>query len=351
MIRTSRTIRIGKHTIGDGHPVFIICEGGVTNYGQYALAKKQIDAAVAAKADAIKFQLWNTASLVSKVSAQKYQKKLGYNWYTRLKSRELSFTNLKKLFAYAQKKHITCFASPHDEESVDKLVALGVDCIKVGSGEAHNHRFLSHVASKKIPVIISFGMHTPKEIQSSVRLLVSRGTPSVIPLHCTTEYPTKPQHAALRQIYELQHMVTGPVGYSDHTVGYHVPLAAIAMGIKVMEKHITFDKSDPRSLDNPGALLSDEFITFVSAARDVEASMVFRDLSTKKSLNKSRLWAGQSIVAARKITRGENITESHILFKRPLIGGLGPEQLNHIIGRRAKQHIAPDEQITLRNTY
>lgn len=350
-MHNKKKVKLGKKIVGAGKPVFIIVEGGVTNYGNLALAKKQADAAVGAKADAVKFQAWKTESLVSKKASKALIKELGYDWFKRLKEREMSFANLCKLKKYCTKKGITFFATPHDEESLDFLdKELKTPFFKVGSGESNNYDFLRKVGKKKKPVIISFGLQSNKEAEKAVQTLFSAGAKGVIALHCVTVYPTPHDIVDLSRIQRLQKLLKIPVGISDHSVGWHVPLAAVALGASVIEKHITFDKADPRSLDNPGALLPEEFKIMVAQARDIEkAKMLVSEKKKSKVLKKSRDWALQSIVATQDIKKDTTITRRMICFKRPGKGGILPKDIGKVLGKKAKTFIEEDTQISLKH--
>lgn len=329
--------------------VFIICEAGVTNYGNLELAKKQIDAAVEAGADAVKFQAWKTENLVSKKVAARLENELGYNWFDRLKYKELSFDILRELQQYAQKKEIEFFATPHDNESLDFVARdLNVPYIKIGSGEAHNYEFLKRAGSYSKPIFISFGMHNDNEIKKAVETLKNSGAGDIAIFHCTTKYPTPFEEIDLPRISHLKNITGLSVGFSDHSVGWHSVLAGVVAGAGFVEKHLTFDKSDPRSLDNPGALLPEEFKIMVAQIRDVEKSLQGISSEGKlKNLAESRKWAGQAIVANRNIIAGEVIYESMLAFKRPGKGGLPPDAVSKIIGKTTKVSIEEDEQIQL----
>ncbi len=330
--------------------IFIICEAGVTNYGDFKIAKKQIDAAVAAKADAVKFQLWRTEDLVSKKVAKKYQKELGYDWFARLKYKELTPREMKALQLYAKKNGILFFATAHDEASLNYLdKELHVPFFKVGSGEANNSDFLKKVGKRKKPVFISFGFQTDVEVRRAVRVLKQSGAPRVIPFHCTTEYPTPFAHVNLPRMDWLR-KECGVAGFSDHSVGRHACLAAVARGAAVIEKHLTFDKADPRSLDNPGALLPDEFMALVREVRNIEDALRTPSLVVLRKVRaKARAWAEQAIVAARDITAGDKITRAMLAFKRPAKGGISANEIDRIIGRKTRVLIPTDEQVLLKH--
>lgn len=330
--------------------VFVICEAGVTNYGDFRLAKKQVDAAVAAQADAVKFQLWRTEDLVSKKVAKRYKKTLGYDWFARLKYKELSPHELKKLHEYAQKKSIIFFATAHDSASLEYLdKTLQLPFFKVGSGEANNEDFLREVGRRKKPIFISFGFQTDAEVHRAMRILKKSGAPKVIPLHCVTKYPTPFEAVNLPRMDWLRREF-GVAGFSDHSVGRHACIAAVARGAAVIEKHLTFDKSDPRSLDNPGALLPEEFAALVREIREVETALHTPSFSAReKARADARAWAGQAIVAARDINAGEKITRAMLAFKRPAQGGIPASEVGAVLGKKAKTSVSADDQVLLKH--
>jgi N-acetylneuraminate synthase/N,N'-diacetyllegionaminate synthase len=345
---SAQTFSIGGRLVGRGHPVFVICEAGVTNYGERELAMRQIDAAVESGADAVKFQAWQTEELVSRRVAERLAVELGFDWFARLKSKELTRQDLLALRDYARHRGIMFFVTAHDAPSLDFVVReIAPPLLKVGSGEAHNPEFLRLVGETGLPVLISFGFHDAGEVRRAINILRDAGSPAVGAMHCVTEYPTPPPLAHLERISALASLLDVPVGYSDHTVGWHVPLAAVARGATMLEKHLTFDKSDPRSLDNPGALLPEEFRTFVRQVRDVEAALAEPPVALQEaSRSRARAWAGQAIVAARTIQAGDIVAREMLAFKRPARGGLGPELVGSVVGRKAARTLQADEQIT-----
>lgn len=346
---TATPVKIFDREVGADKPVFVICEGGLTHYGEMPLAKKQIDAAAAARADAVKFQAWKTEELVSRPVAKRLEAELGYDWFERLQYKELTASQLRELQSYAASKKIPWFATPHDEWGLDVLdKELDAPVFKIGSGEAHNVDFLAKVGRRGKPVVISFGLQSDDEAVAAVRTLQDAGARGVVALHCVTAYPMPYEMIGLGRIARLHKLLGVPVGFSDHSVGRHAVLAAVALGAVAIEKHLTFDKSDPRSLDNPGALLPEEFVSLVAEVRDLEKSL--RDIPEQERmtfLKKSRDWAGQSIVARRDIPVGAAIDKTMLAYKRPLRGGLNPADAEKIIGRKTVRPIAADEQITL----
>ena len=341
-------VKLLDKEVGEGRPVFIICEGGLTHYGDMATAKRQIDAAAEAGADAIKFQAWKTEDLVSRVIAKRLEPELGYDWFERIKYKELSREQLAELQSYAVAKGITWFATPHDEWGLGVLQELNIPYIKIGSGEAHNFDFLKKVGACKKPVIISFGLQSDAEAVRAVKTLQSAGAAGVVALHCVTAYPMPYEMIGLGRIAHLRDLLGVPVGFSDHSVGRHALLAAVALGAVAIEKHLTFDKSDPRSLDNPGALLPEELTALVREIRDLEkAAGIVPEETRMAFLARSRDWAGQGIVAQKDIPVGTVLDRSMIAFKRPAKNGLAPEMADKIIGRKLKRAIPQDEHIQL----
>lgn len=330
-------------SVGEGERIYIIAEGGLTNWGDLELAKKQVDAAMAAGADAIKFQAQTTEELVSK--------KVNPAWYKRLKYKELSHDKLRELWRYCQIRNIDCFITAHTEidlNFVDK--ELNVPVLKVGSGESTNYDFLKEVGSREKPVIISLGLHlNEEEIKQSINVLEDAGAKDIIILHCNTIYPTPPEINNLQFIKRLKEMFDYPIGYSDHTVGWHMPIAAAAMGASLIEKHLSFDKTDKRSLDCPGSCEPQELKTMVRQIREIDIMLRSSNERRLKKIEESRRWARQSIVAKCFIPKGTLITREMITFKRPGIG-LATDKLGAIIGKAAARNIEYDELISEQNT-
>ena len=324
--------------------VFVICEGGVTNYGDPELAARQLEIAAESGADAVKFQAWRTEDLVSRPVAARLSDDLGYNWFDRLASRELPFEELRKLRARAAELDLVFFATPHDEGSLDAVLTLDVPCLKIGSGEASNWRFLRRVGAAGKPVLISFGLQSDDEARRAVALLGESGAPEIVAFHTVSLYPTPPELAALDRIARLRDLLEVPVGISDHTVGWHVPLAAVALGAAAVEKHLTFDKTDPRSLDNAGALEPHEFPTMVAQIRDLESALASPPVDDSR-LAASRDWALQAVVAAHDLEAGHLLADGDVAFKRPARGGVPAADVATLLGRRLRRKIDHDEQI------
>lgn len=344
----AQKITLGNRLVGEGEPVFIICEGGVTNYGELELAKRQVDAAYNAGADSIKFQVTVTENLISKKVAKRLQKEMGYDWFSRVKYKEFkSWDDVRELARYTRTGGYPFFATAHDTEALDFLdKELDQPFFKIGSGESHNYEFLKNVGGRKKPVIISFGLQTDEEIMKALEALDKAGAKEIIVLHCTTLYPTPYEMVGLPRMAHLKALTGLPVGISDHSVGWHVVLAGVALGACVVEKHLTFGKDDPRSLDNAGALLPEEWPIMVRQIRDLEKAR--RDVPAEaraQALAKGRDWAGQSLVAARDLKAGEILSRDMIAYKRPAKGGISPTALGSVLGKKIVKPVEEDEQI------
>lgn len=324
---------------------FVICEAGVTNYGEPELAHRQVDVAADSGCDAVKFQAWRTERLVSRLMADRMSDELGRNWFDRMASRELSYDELRRLQEHAQRRGLVFFATPHDEESLDFLVEVDVPWLKVGSGEASNWSFLRRIGTTRRAVMIAFGLQTNDEARTALDVLGEAGAAEIVALHTVSVYPTPPELADLRRLESLRRTLDVPVGISDHTVGWHVPLAAVALGARAVEKHLTFDKTDPRSLDNPGALEPDELAAMVRQIRELDLALA--EPAASDALDAVRGWAIQAVVAARPLLSGTVLSEADVTFKRPGRGGVPASRVDELVGRRLSRDVESDEQIRL----
>ncbi|PIR77472.1 MAG: N-acylneuraminate-9-phosphate synthase [Candidatus Magasanikbacteria bacterium CG10_big_fil_rev_8_21_14_0_10_38_6] len=337
-------VRIGNGFIGEEYPVYIVAEGGLTNWGDIALAKRQVDAAMAAGADAIKFQAQTTEALVSK--------KVDPYWYSRLKYKELSYNDLRMLKEYCEIRNIDFFVTSHTEvdlEFIDK--DLDIPFFKIGSGESINNDFLRNVASRGKPVIVSFGLHkSVEEIHNSLSIMESEGLIDIVALHCNTIYPTPVDINSLGTITQLKNQLDCPIGYSDHTIGLHIPIAAVALGAKLIEKHLSFDKTDKRSFDCPVSCDPEDLKQMVKQIRDVEASILPASSNRVDHIIAARGWASQSIVAAKDIPVGKVLERSDIVFKRPG-KGLATGYVHKVLGKKVKKFIEEDTLVLIEDLY
>ncbi len=334
-----RIASLGGRIVGEGKPVYIVAEGGLTNWGDLDLAKRQVDAAMAAGADAVKFQAQTTEALVSK--------KVDPYWYKRLKYKELSYDALRELKAYCDIRNIDFFVTTHTDVDLDFLDKdLNLPFFKIGSGESINERFLKNVASRGKPVIMSLGLHQSEdEVVRSVRVFEDAGIKDIVILHCNTVYPTPIGMSDLRAIERLmKRFPSYPIGYSDHTVGWHIPLAAVGLGACMIEKHLSFDKSDKRSFDCPGSCTPEDQKLMVAQIREVEQALAAPPAGKAELIENARKWAAQSAVAAEDLPEGTVLTMAHVALKRPGIG-VREEQLNTILGKKTARRIEKDELI------
>lgn len=329
---------------GGSHRTFIIAEAGVNHNGDMELAKKLIDAAVEAGADAVKFQTFKAEKLVTKTAEKaEYQiknTKDAGSQYEMLKKLELSYEDHVELYRYCLEKNIVFLSTPFDVESVDLLEKLGVKMYKVSSGDLTNKPLLQYVAGKGKPVILSTGMATLGEVEEAIRWIQQVGNHSILLLHCTTDYPTDYADVNLRAMETMGQAFQLPVGYSDHTLGIEVPIAAVVLGACMIEKHFTLDKN----MDGPdhrASLNPEELKNMVASVRNIERALgdgVKRCMP--KEENAKRI-ARKSIVMIKDVVKGQEITKDVMAIKRPG-EGIEPKYADEIIGYRAAQDIKAD---------
>jgi N,N'-diacetyllegionaminate synthase len=333
------------------HKTFIIAEAGVNHNGSIQTAKKMIDAAIKTGADAIKFQTFKAEQLVtSSAPKAEYQKKTtGRNesQFEMLRRLEFGMNEHKQLFDYCRQKGIIFLSSPFDLESIDLLRKLGLTIFKVPSGEITNLPYLRKIGGLKKRVLISTGMSNMKEIDDALNILVKAGTKKkdITVLHCNTEYPTPVEDVNLLALQMIKNAFQVRVGYSDHTTGIEIPVAAVALGAEVIEKHFTLDKK-MKGPDHKASLEPYEFGTMVKAIRNIERALGNRKKVPTKSELKNRLIARKSIVATHGIKKGEQFTEKNLTVKRPGTG-ISPMKWDRVIGKTAKKDFTKDELIKL----
>jgi N-acetylneuraminate synthase/N,N'-diacetyllegionaminate synthase len=308
------------------------------------LAKKLIDAAKDAGADAVKFQTFKAENIVVK-NAEKaeYQKETTGegSQYDMIKKLELTEEDFEELANYAKKKDILFLSSPFDKESVDLLYGLDVPVFKVGSGEITNFPLLKHIAKKEKPIILSTGISTLGEVEEALNVIRSEGVEDVILLHCVSNYPARIEDVNLRAMGTLKQAFKIPVGFSDHTLGITVPIAAVALGACVIEKHFTLDRSLPGP-DHKASLEPDELREMVKSIRDVGKAL--GDGIKRPTINEEEIKkvARRSIVAKADIPEGTIITENMLDIKRPGTG-IPPSKLNKVLRKKTIKNIKKDE--------
>lgn len=327
--------------------VFIIAEAGVNHNGDIEIAKKLIDIASEAGVDAVKFQTFKAKRLVTKKAEKaKYQEsntKKDESQYDMLKKLELSFEDHIELLDYCSKKNILFLSTPFDLESVDLLEKVGIDLFKIGSGEITNMPLLKYISAKNKPIILSTGMSNLGEIQEAIDWIKEEGNEEIILLHCNTSYPTVYRDVNLKAMHTIKEAFKIPVGYSDHTIGIEVAIAAVAMGACVIEKHFTIDKKMDGP-DHQASLEPHELKNMVKAIRNIEKALGSgikkMTISEKENVNIAR----KSIVAKHPIKKNTIITEAMLDTKRPGTG-IAPKYFYEVIGKKANIQIDADRII------
>lgn len=327
--------------------VYIIAEAGVNHNGNIQIAKEMVDVAVSAGVDAIKFQTFNSEKLVCR-NARKAEYQLENTGFKEtqldmLKSLQLSQENFIELKKYCDKKNIDFISTPFDVESLIFLFKIGVKTIKIPSGEITNYPLLVTAGKTMLPIILSTGMSTIDEVSDAIKILMDNGTKNIVVLQCNTEYPTPYQDANINSMIFMKDKLNQQVGYSDHTLGNDVAIAAVAAGAKVIEKHFTLDK-DMIGPDHKASIEPDELRKLVISIRNVEKAMGSYNKFVSSSERKNIEVVRKSIVASKKIKKGELFSEENITTKRPGIG-MSPMKWNDVIGQEAKKNYEEDEMI------
>lgn len=324
----------------------IIAEIGVNHNGNINTAKKMIDVAKECGADIVKFQTFNTDALTSKFAKMaEYQKKnMGEEKSQKdmLKSLALSYDDFRELADYCKKVRIMFLSTPFDIGSVHFLDSLQ-DIWKIPSGEITNYPYLVEIAKTKKKIILSTGMCTMDEVEASLKVLKDNGATDITLLHCTTDYPAPLKSVNLKAMLTLKEKFGCPVGYSDHTKGIEVSVAAVALGACVIEKHFTLDRNMPGP-DHKASLEPDELKELVNAIRNVEKALGDGNKKPTESELQNRNVARKSIVALKPIKKGELLSEDNLTTKRPG-NGISPMRWNEIIGAKAKRDYEEDELI------
>ncbi len=343
-------IKIQNKLIGNNNPCFIIAEAGVNHDGDIEKAKKLIDIAKDAGADAVKFQTWITEEIVTKEVAQaEYQvKNTGKkeSQFEMLKRLELSFDQFRELKKYADNKKIIFLSTPDDEKSVEFLEELGVPAFKIGSGEITNILILKKIAEKNKPIILSTGMANLREIQDAIDVIYKTGNKKLILLHCTSQYPTEYKDVNIKAMKTLKNIFNTIVGYSDHTIGTLVPQIAVSLGANVIEKHFTYDKN-AKGPDHRCSLDPIELKEMVKKIRSVELILGNNTKEpTKEELNIKKL-VRKTVVAKIDIPKGTKISKNMLAVKRSN-GILEPKEIKNIIGKISLIDLKKDQALNLK---
>lgn len=331
--------------------VKIIAEAGANHNGKIEIAKKLIEVAKNSGADIVKFQTSIPKLHISKNAfAANYQSKSLKSGETNLEMHEkisLPLEDFKKLKSYAENLNIDFLSTPFDHVSIDYLVEIGLQCFKIPSGEITNLPYLRKIGSLNKEIIISTGMANISEIRDALNILTFSGTKKdkITIMHCNTEYPTPFIDVNLYAMQQLKNEFKLDVGYSDHTIGIEVPIAAVALGAKIIEKHITLDRNLPGP-DQSSSLEPNELKNMIVAIRNIENSLGdgFKKatLSEKKNIPVAR----KSIVAKSKIIKGEIYNENNLIVKRPGTG-ISPMKWDSLIGKKSNKNYDEDDLIEL----
>lgn len=329
--------------------VLIIAEAGVNHNGDIQLAKELIDAAAESKADVVKFQTFVSENCISKGAAKaKYQEKITGSDESQLdmiKKLELSFDAFMKLKEYCEKRDIAFMSTPFDLDSVEFLNKIGLETFKVPSGEITNYPLLKKIGKLRKRVIMSTGMCVIDEIRDAINVLKGEGTTDISLLHCNTQYPTPMSDVNLKAMLTLKKEFGVPVGYSDHTNGIEVPIAAAALGAEIIEKHFTIDRNLPGP-DHKASLEPDELKNMVACIRNIEKALGTGDKKVTTSERENIAVARKSIVALKPIKIGEVFTEDNLTVKRPGTG-ISPMRWNEALGRVSDRNYDADEMIQI----
>lgn len=328
--------------------VYIIAEAGVNHNGSFKLACKLVDAAKRAGVDCIKFQTFKSRNVVSN-NAQKaeYQKCTTSEGLQAdmLKNLELSYDEFIDLKKYCNKRDIVFVSTPFDFESIDFLNTVDMPFWKIPSGEVTNYPYLVALAKTEKPVVMSTGMCEMSEIEAAINVLRENGTKEIKLLHCNTEYPTPFEDVNLKAMQTMRDAFNLEVGYSDHTKGIEVPIAAVSLGAAVIEKHFTLDRN-MEGPDHKASLEPEELAVMVRSIRHIEKAIGTINKTPSPSEKKNITVARKSIVAKVNIKAGDELTEENITVKRPGIG-ISPMRWNEILGTKAIREFKEDELIEL----
>ncbi|MBT3385017.1 MAG: N-acetylneuraminate synthase [Prolixibacteraceae bacterium] len=346
----SKKIKVGDKSIGESHPVFIIAEAGVNHNGNLQKAKKLIDAAVESGADAVKFQAFKTENLIlNNVGKAPYQKEKTGNeesQFEMLKKLEITKEQNQVLIEYARQKNIVFLSTPFDEESLDELVDLGVDAIKISSTDVTNLPFLKKVAKKGKPIFLSTGMCYLSEVEKAL-IEIEAFNNEVILLQCTANYPAKNDEANLAVLNTYKQHFDIILGYSDHTEGIGASPFSIPLGAQVVEKHFTLDRND-LGPDHDASLNPEQLIEYVKTIRKVESYMgtgikfpSFDETLTRKSLQKC-------LVANIDIKKGDIFSEDMLVAKRTGGKGISPVYYKNITGEIAPKDFQKNDIIEIK---
>lgn len=330
-----KNFSISGRLVGEGAPVYVIAEGGVAHFGDPGKALALVDLAAEGGADAFKTQAFNTDALISGRLPE---------WRDRLRPKEVGFEFIARMKERCDQRGITFLCTAHDPSVLPWIDELGVPAYKIGSGERGNTPFLREMARRGKPMILSTGMYEEPHLREAIEAVADEGLKEFALLHCVTSYPTPLEQVNLRAMDRMRELFEGPVGYSDHTQGHHVVLAAVARGAALVEKHITLDFDVPNAQDWKVSAGPDDFAAFVREIREVEAALGRPRKEVQPCEEAALNWALKSLVAARDLPAGTVLGREHLVFKRPG-DGIPPSRIAEFLGRRLARAVVADEPI------
>jgi|ERR1700757_3174423 len=331
-------------------PVFIIAEAGVNHNGDVEVAKKLIEAAAETGADCVKFQTWVTEDIID-VNAPKAKYQIENDGestqYEMLKQLELSFDDFRLLKKHAEFCNIMFLSTPDDEKSLDFLTdELKLSIIKVGSGEVTNLPFLKRIGKKQKNIILSTGMATMEEVKRAYNTLFEAGATSISLLHCTSNYPAAYDSVNLKAMLTLKNVFNVPVGYSDHTIGNEVSVAAVALGASIIEKHFTLDKK-MKGPDHVASIDVTELKRLVAEIRNVEKALLGDgEKKPHHSENETKKIVSKGIYLALDVSAGTIFTDDMFIMKRPL-QEIAADKFDNILGKKAKHNLVKGQALSL----
>jgi pseudaminic acid synthase len=335
-------VLIGNKKIGLKNPTYIIAEIGSNHNNDIKIAKKMIDEAAKAGVDAVKFQSFKAETLYSKYAPKFSKDKV--KPFELIKSVEMPFKWHKELYNYSKKRGLHFLSSPFDFEAVDDLYKVGVPAFKIASFEIVDHELIRYIAQKRKPIILSTGMANIKEIQEALDVITSQNNDEIILLHCNSVYPTPAKIVNLNAIQTMYKLFKIPIGFSDHTLGIHIPIAAAAKGAKIIEKHFTLDRK-MKGPDHSFSIEPPELKQMVKNIREIEKAEGNGVKERSKLEDEMYIKGRRSIIAAKNIPKDTKITREMIIIKRPGYG-IEPKFLSKVIGSTAKHDIKADQWIT-----
>ncbi len=330
-------------------PVFIIAEAGVNHNGNLKVALKMIDVAAKSGANAIKFQTFKAGNLVSKTAKKAYyQQQTTYYQETQqemLRKLELSLNDHLALIKQANKRRIKFLSTPFDMESIDMLNKLNLDTFKIPSGEITNLPYLQKIGGLNKNIILSTGLSTLEEIENALKIITDAGTPkaNITVLHATTEYPAPFEEVNLNALITIKNALGVNVGYSDHTAGIEVSIAAVALGARVIEKHFTLDRN-MEGPDHKASIEPAELLKMVESIRNIESALGDGIKRPSSSEIKNMLLVRKSIHYTAELKKGHLLTENDLIMKRPGTG-ISPMEYNKVINRKLGVDVSADEQL------